>query len=149
MTLRHPMRRGAAIVEAAVVLGVFLTLLLGSLDLALAVLRSNALAEAARRLTRAAIVRGEDATAVFTPWGPTTCQGTANDGSDYADAIRDALVVAKLTDVKYRLEWPDGDNASGDRVEATITSNYAPILPSVFGSTRYNLQATSTMRIEH
>jgi Flp pilus assembly protein TadG len=149
MTIRHPSRRGAAMVEAAVVLGVFLTLLLGSLDLALAVLRSNALAEAARRLTRAAIVRGEDATAVFTPWGPTSCQGTANDGSEYADAFRDALIVAKLSEVKYRLEWPDGNNDAGDRVQATITSKYAPILPSLFGSTPYNLQAVSTMRIEH
>jgi hypothetical protein len=136
-------------VEAAVVLGVFLTLLLGSLDLALAVLRSNALAEAARRLARAAIVHGEDSAAVFTPWGPATCQGTASDGSDYADAIRDALVVAKLSEVKYQLIWPDGDNAGGDRVQATLTSKYAPILPSLFGSASYTLQATSVMRIEH
>ncbi|HUQ68630.1 MAG TPA: hypothetical protein VM165_03845 [Planctomycetaceae bacterium] len=135
--------------EGAVVLGVFLTLLLGSLDLALAVLRSNALAEAARRLTRAAIVRGEDSADLFTPWGPTICEAGANDGSDYAVCIRDALVVAKLSEVKYRLEWPDGGNAAGDRVQATITSKYAPIIPSLFGSAPYNLQATSTMRIEH
>jgi len=146
---RRPKRRGAAIVEAAVVLGVFLTLLLGCLDLALAVLRNNALAEGARRLARTAIVRGENSSSLHTSWGPATYRGTANENTDYATAIRDALIVVNRADVQFQLEWPDGGNAAGQRVKTMLTSKYRPILTSLFGVTPYSLQATSVMRIEH
>jgi len=142
-------RSGVAAVEAAVVLSVFLVVLLGSLDLGLAVLKNNTLAEAARRLARAAIVRGSSSSSIHTVWGPTTYNGTANDGSQYAKVVNGVLVAVNSADVKLRLEWPDGGNDSGNRVSATVTTTYQPMIASIFGSSPYTLHASSTMRIEH
>jgi len=142
-------RRGAVLVESALVLGVFLTILLGSLDLSLAVLRENTLAEAARRLARAAIVHGEDGAAINTVWGPSEYSGAADESTEYSDAIRDILVVVEPSAVRFTLTWPDGGNASGDRVNVIVSSEYRPILTSLFGADAYRLQATSTMLIEH
>jgi Flp pilus assembly protein TadG len=52
-------RRGAVILEGAIVICVFLVILLGTLDLGLAILRNNTLSEATRRLARAASFQGE------------------------------------------------------------------------------------------
>lgn len=142
-------RRGVAVLESAIVLGVFLFMMLGGLDLALAVLRNNTASEAARRLARAAIVRGESGAALRSPWGPSTHSGTAAEDNEMAAAIRDILVVVDPAQVRIRLEWPDGGNAAGDRVRASVTTEYDPIVASLFGSSPYILQATSTMRIEH
>lgn len=142
-------RRGAAIAEAAIVMGVFLLILLGSVDLALVVLRDNALADAARQLARTAIVRGDRAGVVTAPWGPEAYTGTAGDDTPYAAVIRQTLVTLDPEAVQIRLVWPDGGNAYGDRVEATVTTEHRPLVPSLFGSAPYRLSATSTMPIEH
>jgi hypothetical protein len=142
-------RRGAAAVEAAVVLSVFLVLLVGSLDLALAVLRSNTLAEGARRLARAAIVRGAAAEHALGSWGPGDDSGTASDGSEPAAVIRDALVLINPAQVQYVLIWPDGGNANGQRVRAELTSSHRSLVSTLFGAGEVTLRATSVMQIEH
>ena len=141
----RPSRAGAVMVEGVIVLGVFLTILLASLDLSLAVLIDNSLADAARRLGREAIVHGA---ASANPWGPTSFQGFADGNSEYAAAIRDFLIVVDPGDVEISVDWPDGGNQDGHRVEVTLSSDYAAIVSSLFGSDPYLLQATSTMRIE-
>lgn len=142
-------RRGAAVAEAALVMGVFLLILLGSVDLALVVLRDNTLADAARQLARTAIVRGELADPVATPWGPEAYTGTADEDTEYAAAIRQMLVTLDPEAVQIRLSWPDGTNAYGDRVEATVSTEHRPLLSSLFGAEPYRIAATSTMTIEH
>lgn len=142
-------RRGAAIVEGTLVLGVFLVVLLGSLDLALAVLRNNTLRESARQLARMAIVRGKESAGAFTPWGPDKLEGTAIEQKAYTIPVRDRLVAADPAAVRVQLEWPDGGNDEGDRVQVTVSSSYRPILTSVFGSYSILMSATSTMTIEH
>jgi hypothetical protein len=112
-------------------------------------LRNNTLAEAARQLARAAIVRGEDSAGIHAPWGPASASGVGSDASEFAAAIRDALVLVDPADVQFQLVWPDGGTVSGDRVTAVVKSNYQPILTSLFGSRPYQLRAASTMRIEH
>lgn len=148
-TRSHRSRRtGAVIVEGALVLGVFLTILLASLDLSLAVLIDNTLADGARRLARAAIVRGEGSAGLTTPWGPTSFMGSADGNTEFADAIRQILVAVDPADVQIAVDWPDGGNGEGDRVEVTLTSEYQAIFASLLGADPYLLQATSTMRIE-
>jgi hypothetical protein len=142
-------RRGAALVEAAVVLGIFLILLLGSLDLMLTVFRDNTLAQAARRLARAAIVRGESVSGFAEPWGPDAYSGTADDDTDQAAAIRDVLVAVDPADVQIQISWPDAGNAAGDRVEVVVSMQHQPIVASLFGVDPYRLTSTSTMQIEH
>jgi hypothetical protein len=142
-------RRGAAVAEAAIVMSVFLLILLGSIDLALVVLRDNTLADAARQLARTAIVRGERAEAIATPWGPEAYTGTAGDDTAYAAVIRPILVTLDPETVQIRLDWPDGGNADGDRVEVTLSTEHHSLLPSLVGAEPYRLHATSTMPIEH
>ncbi|MEX2287981.1 MAG: TadE family protein [Planctomycetaceae bacterium] len=142
-------RRGAAIIEGAIVIGVFLVILLGTLDLGLAVLRYNVLSEAARRLARSATLHGERAAPERSAWGPDTYKGTAGDGSDYAGAINKILVTMELNDVKISLEWLDDGNASGDRVLARLDVKHHTIIPFLFGKGDLQLTAKSVMRIEH
>jgi hypothetical protein len=142
-------RRGVTTLESAIVISVFLAILLGTLDLGLAVLKFNTLAEAARRLARSATVHGEKAAPESTSWGPATHSGTAADRTEYADAIKDILVVMRPEDVRIRIEWPDDDNRSGDRVRVQLDTNHDTIIPFVFGSRGLALNATSVMHIEH
>lgn len=142
-------RRGAALVEAAIILGVFLVLLLGSLDLMLIVLRDNTLSQAARRLARAAIVRGERADGFAGAWGPESYSGTAGDDTAQAETIRDILVAVEPADVQIQISWPDGGNATGDRVRVTVSMQHHSTVASLFDVEPYRLTSTSTMWIEH
>ncbi len=58
-------------VEMAIVLLLFLTLVFGMLDLGLGVYRFNELSQAAREVAREAVVHGEYADKLG-PWGPET-----------------------------------------------------------------------------
>src|SRR5688572_30357725 len=93
-------RHGVAVIEAAIVISVFLVILLGTLDLGLAVLRYNVLSETSRRLARTASLRGERATPERTAWGPGTYTGNAGDRSEYAEAIDDILITMKPQNVQ-------------------------------------------------
>jgi len=142
-------RRGAAMVETAVVLTVLLTLIFGTLDLALAVRQYNAVADAARQVTREAIVRGEYAGPRKSPWGPTTYVGTAADDHDISRAVLAAIVGMEPSDVNIKVEWPDGTNAIGKRVRCTVSTTYQPIITRLALTTDVPLTATSTTLIAH
>ena len=86
----HPSRNGVTMVEMAIVLMVFLTLVLGMLDLGIAVFRHHVIAEAARQGARQAIVHGSLADKLG-PWGPDTFSGPADTSSSLVDAIRPCL----------------------------------------------------------
>ena len=142
-------RRGAVVVESAIVISVFLVILLGTLDLGLAVLRYNVLSEAARRMARTASVRGERAAPEHPVWGPNLYNGTAGDGSMYADSIENILVTMHPSDVQIKLEWLDGGNQTGQRVRVRLIMNHDTIIPFLFGAADLQLTARSVMRIEH
>lgn len=144
-----PGRRGAVAVEGAVVLGVFLLILFGMFDVGLAVMRQNTLSEAARRLARAAIVRGTMAPDSIGSWGPATVSGSAADGSPYAGAVRPILVAMDHDLVSFRIEWLDGDNGTTDRVRASVSFPHRPMVPFILGTAPLELSATSIMRIAH
>src|SRR5437763_1088523 len=55
---RKAARRGAALVEAGIVLPVFITLIVGAIDLGLAVSRSQMVAQGAHEVSRLAMVHG-------------------------------------------------------------------------------------------
>jgi Flp pilus assembly protein TadG len=142
-------RKGAVLVESAVVLMCFLVLVLGTLDYGLAVLRYNALSEAARRLARAAIIHGEMAAPETTCWGPTSYVGNAADGSEFATTVQPALVAMSAEQVNIQLEWPDGGNRLDQRVQVTVSYEHHSAIPSIFGSSTLQLRAASLMRIVH
>jgi Flp pilus assembly protein TadG len=142
-------RRGAAVVEGTIVLSVFLVIIFATCDLGLAVLRQNALAETARRVARAAIVRGEDSEPQLNDWGPSTYSNTAAHDSEIGATVRPALISMRPASVQVQLTWPDGDNATGQRVTARVSYDHDPILPFLFGGGPLALRGESTMRIEH
>ena len=145
-------RTGAATLEAAIVIPVFLLLVLGTIDLGVGVFRHNTLSQAARQGARQAIVHGKLAPAGWNggPWGPTTIDvpSTAT-GMPVVDSVKPTLVGCPPADTRVRVEWPDGGNAVGDRVRVTVTSKYQPMITWIFGGGTISLSATSTMPIAH
>lgn len=142
-------RRGAVLVESAVVLSTLLIILLGMLDLGLAVLQYNTLAEASRKLSRSAAVHGARCAPRQHMWGPTTYSGNAADGSEPAAAVKDLLVTMQKANVTLRLEWPDGDNAVGKKVTATVSTTYRPMFSWIIKRQTIPLSASSTIKVSH
>ena len=142
-------RRGAAMIEMAVVLSVFLMLILGTFDLGMATYRYNTISQAARQGARQAIVHGSLAAPAMTTWGPATYIGTAGDGSVYAQAVSPMLAGFTLSHVVIKVEWPDGGNSIQQRVRFTVSTTYQPLLTTVFSSSTYTHSAASTMPIAH
>jgi Flp pilus assembly protein TadG len=147
---RRPIRRGAAMLEAAIVLPVFLILVLGTIDTGLAVFRHNTLSQAARTGVRHAMVHGENATAGWNggPWGPTTIdQDMTATGVPVVAAVQPTLFDMPADQTRIRVEWPDGHNRIRDSVRVTVTSTYTPMITWIWGGGAISLHATSTMPI--
>jgi Flp pilus assembly protein TadG len=161
---RRVSRRGAAAVEAAIVLPVFLLIVLGVIDLGAAVFRYNTLSQAARHGARQAMVHGDLALAGWNG-GPWT--GTANDPSGgkmidvrldspstpveqaAVDAVRPMLVNCPPSQTWVRVTWPAGTNEVGDSVRVTVTSTYTPMTSYIVGGVPISLSAASNMPIAH
>ena len=124
-------------------------LILGTLDLGMATYRFNTLSQAARQGARQAAVHGALATSAMGTWGPTSYNGTAGDGSVYAQAVSPMLVGFTLNNVTIKVEWIDGSNAIQKRVRYTVSTTYTPIVTSYFSNASYAQSAASTMPIAH
>jgi Flp pilus assembly protein TadG len=142
-------RRGATVVEGAIVLGSLVIVLFGMLDLSLLVLESNTAAEASRRLCRTAVVHGQMASPQFTTWGPATITGTAGDGTEYAQALNPELVTFDLSNVNYTINWLDGSNQPGNRVQVVVTFQYQPLMPFLVGGSAIPISMDTTMQVAH
>lgn len=147
---RRPLRRGATIVEMAIVQLLFLAMVLGMLDVGAAVVRYDALTQAARQGARQAIVHGDLATKLGS-WGPASYSGTGADSHPIAAAIRPSLAIFDPSQVRIAAEWPDGGNEATkkNRVRVTVTAPYRPSVAFIFGNRTFTLQASSTMKITH
>jgi Flp pilus assembly protein TadG len=166
---KRPIRRGAALAEAAIVLPVFLFLALGTVDLGLAVFQNHQVAEASRQAARIASVHGSLAPSGWNggPWGTTAYGPVAANATDtYATTIRNsgAFMGLNLANTKLSIQWPQGSNTAtspyspGDpsytapatnTVQVTVTSTWTPLVFYVFGNRSVTLSATSIMPIAH
>jgi Flp pilus assembly protein TadG len=142
-------RRGAAMVEAAIVLPVCVLFLLGLLELSLALVRHTVMAEAARRVARAAMIHGAGAAAVQGHWGPAAVSIYASDNHPAAAAVRDVLMTLDPSQVQISIQWPDGDNQYDQRVQVGVTYRHQALLPIPGWYDHLDLQGSSTMRIAH
>jgi Flp pilus assembly protein TadG len=142
-------RRGVAVVEGAIVLASLVIVLFGMLDLTLLVLESNTVAEASRRMCRNAVVHGQMASPQMTIWGPTSVTGTAGDGTEYAQALDPELVTFNLSNVNYTINWLDGSNQPGNRVQVIVTFNYQPMMPFLLGGSAIPISMDTTMQVAH
>jgi Flp pilus assembly protein TadG len=141
-------RPGATLVETALVGLVFLMVILGTLDLGIAVLRYNVSSQAAAQGARIASVHGSLANGFLGSWGPATYGPAAGtDSNPIAQAIAPYLTGADPTAVTIKVEWLDGDNNTGHRVRVTVTDTYHPITTFIFGNPTFNFSAVSIMTI--
>lgn len=146
---RSDARRGATLLECALVLPIFLLIIFASLDLGLAVFRYNALSAAARHLARESALHGALAPPQRTTWGPARLTATGADASEPSQVIQRYLATFNPAAVQVQINWLDGDTQPDDRVQATVNYAQTSLLGSMFGYGTLNLQATSTMRILH
>jgi hypothetical protein len=143
-------RRGVTTVETALVILAFLTLVLGVIDLGLAVFRNHLVCEAARQGARQAIVHGSLAPASMGAWGPDSLGPVpANDSSPLAQAVQPFLGDFDPTTVTVQAQWLDGGNEPGQRVKVTVNAICPLMLPSLVGVSSLSLHASSTMPIAH
>ncbi len=154
--LRSVRRRGAITAEAALVLPIFLTLVVGMLDLGIGVFRFNTLSNASRHGARQAMVHGQRAPAGWNGgrWGgtgdtPATIDEPSTSSVPAVVAVRPLLVNCPPSQTRVRFVWLDGNDEAGSRVRCTVTSEYLPILTIVFGGTPIPLTSSSTMPIAH
>jgi Flp pilus assembly protein TadG len=142
-------RKGVSLIEAAVILSVFMTLVLGTLDLGLAVYRYNIVSEAARQGARQAIVHGQLAAPQMPTWGPATINTTASAGVPLAQAIHPFLVGIDPNTTTIHAEWPQNNTRPDSQVRVAVSVPYKPIMTFIFGNPTFTLTASSTMRICH
>jgi Flp pilus assembly protein TadG len=147
---RQRNRKGATTLETALALSVFVTLILGMVDLGYGVFRQHVLAHSTRQLARQAIVHGAlaERTAV---WGPDPISIQASQGEEISASIASSLVGWNLEEVEIRMDWIDAGNDArqGHRIRVAMTAPYRPIMTFIFGSPSIQLSATSTMFIAH
>jgi hypothetical protein len=156
MTPRHelpsprrltPRRSGVAALENAFVLPVTFLLLFALLDLGLATVRYNSLAETARQVARGVIIHGSLAPALIGTWGPGEFNGTAADGHDMVRLAQATLPTMRPGDVTIRVTWPDSDNSPRDRVRVETTYRHQPLIPGLFMWGPLDLRSETLMRI--
>jgi Flp pilus assembly protein TadG len=141
-------RSGATLVEAALVSLIFLTLILGTLDLGMAVLRYNVTSQAAAQGARLASVHGSQATGFLGSWGPATYgPAPGTDSNPIAQTIAPYLAGANPSAVTLKVVWLDGGNNPGNRVQVTVTSTYQPIMTFIFGKLNFSFSAVAVLVI--
>jgi Flp pilus assembly protein TadG len=134
-------RRGATLIETAIVFFVLILLILGTLDLGLAVFRYNLAAEVARIGARAAIVRGFDAPPDLPAWNSATAP------AGIQALVQPLLNASGVTANQFQVNvaYPAG-NRQGEPVTVTVQMNYQPLMAAWFGGTM-TMTAQSTMTI--
>lgn len=137
------------LVESAIVLPVCLLLLLGMLELSVALVRHTVMSEAARRIARAAMIHGGSASSAQGHWGPASIAIDAADNHPVATAVRDVLMTLDPSQVQIAIQWLDGGNQPDQRVRVAVTYRHVPIVPIPGWYDHLDLQGISTMRIAH
>ncbi len=144
----HGHRDGAALIETAGVLLTWLTLLIGTLDLGLVLLRHTILQNLASKAARLAAVRGANSSPEVTPWGPATVVVTLDQAHPVANLLRSCTGGLSPAQFQVRLEWPDGDNQREHRVLVRVTTSQTTALTFLLpGDGSVPLQISTMTRI--
>jgi Flp pilus assembly protein TadG len=149
---KNQRRRGATLVESALIFPALVMLLVGAIDLGMGVFNQQILSEAARMGVRTAIVHGTLAQSGYNggTWGPTTYGPVAANTADpRAQAIAPYLTGLDPSQVNVTYTWPDNSSAAEKRVQLTLTTTWTPVLGFIFGNSSYTLSASSMIPIAH
>jgi Flp pilus assembly protein TadG len=143
--------------ETGVVLLTFLIVVIGTIDLGIAVLRQHTITEAARYGARRASVHGAYCQLTTPSWenggwgatqiGPTSASTT---GTPIIDDMRNNFLqdIVPLSSTNITVTWPDGNNNIESHVKVQVTTTYTPMLTLIFNGS-ISLSASSTMQIAH
>jgi Flp pilus assembly protein TadG len=144
-------RRGASLVETAITTTVLMMLMLGMVDMGVAITRMHLISEASRQGARKAIVQGSLAPSSLNggPWGPTAFSGNGNSTDPKVTLIQAYLTGLNLSTVTVNVTWPDGNNKTESRVTYQVGTTWNPMMTWIFGNPTINLSAQSTMPIAH
>jgi len=147
---RWRVRRGATAIEAAVTMPIYLLIVLGTLDLGMAVFRQHQVTNAANLLSRKAATHGSRASRLGV-WGPATITGTAADATVVGQFVAARIPGPDPADVTYRIEWPDGGNdaRSDHRTKVTVTADHRLVITSLFGVEPMTIRSSITSAITH
>jgi hypothetical protein len=139
-------RRGATLIESAVVLVVLMAILWSGLEVSMAVIRFNSMSASARIIAREASVHGELSP---DPWGiaPLSLSGTSSHPA--AQLIAGQLPTLDPSQVTIELSWPDGDDQVGDRVMVTVRCVNSPVVNFATLALPSQLSASSRSLISH
>lgn len=152
MTQNHPdrRRRGAAMVEAAIVLPVLFLFTLGLIIVGLGVFRYQQVASLAREGARYASVHGGQ-------YASVTGNAAAGAADVYNNAIKPKAAGLNLSNLTYSVTWDDNSrnptylfNASTNTYRTNyvnVTVSYSWLPEAYLGKTARTLTSTSRMRI--
>jgi hypothetical protein len=163
----HP--RGTAMVEFALTFPVFILLLIGIFDFGRVIWVNDTLATAAREAARFAIVHGGSDTAGHCPVGPTSVippdpSPSCPYPSPSKQAIKDvaqhwaagtssdvtvSVCYGAVTSCDSDVDESGATNARGTQVMVTVTATVNLTAPSFLGFSGFDLEATSTMLVNH
>lgn len=142
---RRPRSAGQAVVEFALIIPIFLTLLLGIVDFGRVVWASNSLASAAREGARFAIVHGAHGSPSGSP-----------------QAVKDVVLSSALAGgtsiqvtVCYGVGCSGDSNAAGATdtrgtpVTVAVSSQLPLIVPSLLGFSTFGVSGNSTMLVNY
>jgi len=146
-------RHGQSLVESALSLGIIIAVLIGILELTIALYMYNYVANAAREATRWAMVRGSTCTLL------TSCNATASQVQTYVQNLNYPLIQssqlavtttwlsrATLTPATWTTCSTTPCNAPGNQVQVQVAYPFTMDIPIV-GHIRLYLTSTSSMVI--
>ena len=110
-------RRGSTMVEAALGLTVFLTVVFGIMDFGRLNWQRTLLAHAARTGVRYAVVRGQNS-------------GRTASSQDVANVVKQQAVGLDPQTLQVTTTWAP-DNRPGSNVQVQVSYNFTPLLPFV------------------
>ncbi len=149
---------GATIVEMAIVLLTFLTLVLGC---SIWVWGSRDITAGPRGAACPAGDRPRQHGRPAGTWGPATVAAVfpsatppsivlpSTDAADIAAFIQPMLVHFNPAEVDVTVAWPEGGNEFGQPVTITLSAPFRPMMTFIFGNPTITLTAESTMSIAH
>ena len=135
MRLRQQRRRGATVVEHAIVLPVFFLFVIGTVVVGFGVFRYQEVAHLAREASRYASVRG-------TSYAAATGYPAATAKDVYEGAIRPNAVGLDAKQLSYEVTWSP-DNRQGSTVTVRVTYRWVP--EAFLGGMDLTSTSTATM----
>jgi Flp pilus assembly protein TadG len=118
MRLRHPRRRGASMVEAAIVTPIFLLIIFGMFIWGLRIFYYQQVARVARDASRWASVHG-------TVYAQTTSNTAATASAVYTNAIVPNATGLNLSNLTYSVTWNTSNSPYHQTTASGVTTNVA------------------------